>query len=184
MLTVNMTMCRHSSFYPFWLSFSHTPQDIWLAEPCAQPALFSDHGTHCGGRVPYEFLVAGNKLFLVGKGSPVETRKHVLGQPALQYIPSGLAVTQWQWMPIHPSIHPSIHSCWLWEPFPWHHPAQSQNRTCQSYIYPYTVLQKTLWLLILCSYVMCFYSDLQHQQLVVGFSSWYLLKRGVLTAFS
>lgn len=108
MLTVNMTMCRHSSFYPFWLSFSHTPQDIWLAEPCAQPALFSDHGTHCGGRVPYEFLVAGNKLFLVGKGSPVETRKHVLGQPALQYIPSGLAVTQWQWMPIHPSIHPFI----------------------------------------------------------------------------
>lgn len=107
MLTVNMTMCRHSSFYPFWLSFSHPPQDIWLAEPCAQPALFLDHGTHCGGRLLYEFLVAGNKLILVGEGSPVESRKHILGQPALQSITSGLAVTHGNGCP---SIHPSIHS--------------------------------------------------------------------------
>ena len=48
MVTVNMTMCRHSSFYLFWLSFSHTYPKYTIGRAACSGLLLDPLGAHSG----------------------------------------------------------------------------------------------------------------------------------------
>lgn len=93
-------------------------------------------------------------------------------------IPSnGLVLSPWGW-------HGGSGRCVAAELFPlalgalhpWFHPSTVSEQNVPIIYFPTTpCYRRRLWLLVLCSCLTCFYSTLQHQQLV-GFPCWYLSK--------
>lgn len=74
MVTVNMTMCRHSSFYLFWLSFSHTYPKYMIGRAVCSGLLLDPLGAHsdmnCGrGGSFTRFSLLEINYFPGGKGS-------------------------------------------------------------------------------------------------------------------